>query len=281
MNFKSFLCVVACVLAVAVSVAPGGAEAMQASPAQKQEMMEHYERATRAYDIQKYQEAVEEYQKAYEIAGDPAMLYNVAQAYRLNGQLTEALHSYRRYLQRSPNARNREDVERKIADLEQTIETRRKAAEAEAAAARQARTPVTTPPAAVETPPVQAPQPPPSESSTNGKRVAGIVVLSVGAAAVAVAGVSGWLAAKKGDDLTGASMRGERFDPDVQSAGKTWNAVAIGSAIGGGVLAVVGTILIVAAGGESGDKPAEAHGTALLTPVVGGGTFGMGAGITF
>jgi hypothetical protein len=209
------------------------------------------------------------------------MLYNVAQAYRLNGQLSEALHSYRRYLQRSPNARNREDVERKIADLEQTIETRRKAAEAEAAAARQARTPVTTPPAAVETPPVQAPQPPPSESSTNGKRVAGIVVLSVGAAAVAVAGVSGWLAAKKGDDLTGASMRGERFDPDVQSAGKTWNAVAIGSAIGGGVLAVVGTILIVAAGGESGDKPAEAHGTALLTPVVGGGTFGMGAGITF
>src|SRR5439155_11899124 len=120
MNLKSFRCVVACVLAVAVSVAPLGAEAMQATPAQKQEMMEHYERATRAYDIQKYQEAVEEYQKAYEIAGDPAMLYNVAQAYRLNGQLSEALHSYGRYLQGSPNARNLEDVEGKIVGLGKT-----------------------------------------------------------------------------------------------------------------------------------------------------------------
>jgi hypothetical protein len=76
-------------------------------------------------------------------------------------------------------------------------------------------------------------------------------------------------------------MRGDPFDPDIQSSGKTWNAIAIGSAIGGGVLAVVGTILIVAAGSDSGEKPAEARATALLTPIVGGGTFGMGAGISF
>jgi tetratricopeptide (TPR) repeat protein len=280
MNFKSLKWIVAPLVALSVSFAAGHAEAMQTTPAQKQEMMEHYERATRAYDIQKYQEAIDEYQKAYEIAGDPAMLYNVAQAYRLNGQLPEALHSYRRYLQRSPNARNREDVDRKIADLEQTIEARRKAAEAEAAAAARARASVTSPPAVVETPPVQVPAAP-SEAPSHGKRVAGIVILSVGAAALAAAGVSGWLASKKGDDLTAAANNGDHFDPDIQSAGKTWNAVAIGSAIGGGVLAVVGTILIVAAGSDSGEKPAEAHETALLTPILGGGTFGMGAGIAF
>jgi hypothetical protein len=281
MNIKSLRWVFASCLAVVVSVTAGGAEAMQTSPAQKQEMMEHYERATRAYDIQKYQEAVEEYQKAYEIAGDPAMLYNVAQAYRLNGQLQEALHSYRRYLQRSPNARNREDVERKIADLEQTLEAKKRAADAEAAA-RRARAQAAVPaPAVVETPPVQVP--PPSEAPHNGQRVVGIVILSAGAAAIAVAGVSGWLASKKADDLSAASRApgGVPFDPGLQSSGKTWNAVAIGSAIGGGVLAVVGTILIVAAGSDSSEKPAEAHGTALLTPIVGGGTFGMGAGITF
>ena len=76
---------------------------------------------------------MEEYQKAYEIGGDPAMFYNVAQAFRLNGQVSEALHAYRRYLQRSPNARNRPDVERKIGELERTLETRRKAAEVAAA----------------------------------------------------------------------------------------------------------------------------------------------------
>lgn len=279
MNFKS-LRWFAYLLAVAGSVVAGRAEAMQTTPAQKQEMMEHYERATRAYDIQKYQEAVEEYQKAYEIAGDPAMLYNVAQAYRLNGQLLEALHSYRRYLQRSPNARNREDVDRKIADLEQTIEARKKAAEAEAAA-RRARTSVTPPPVVVETPPVQVP--PPSEAPTNVKRVVGIVILSAGAAGLAVAGVSAWLAHQKGEDLSADSMKKDAvaFDPDIEKAGKKWDKVLIGSAIGGGVLAVVGTILIVAAGSDSGDKPAEAHATALLTPMVGGGTFGMGAGFAF
>ena len=64
-------------------------------------MKQHYERATRAYDIQKYQEAVEEYQRAYEIGGDPAMLFNIAQAYRLNDQFSEAMRFYKRYLQRS------------------------------------------------------------------------------------------------------------------------------------------------------------------------------------
>ena len=103
------------------------ASAMQLTPQQKQEMKVHYERATRAYDLQKYGEAIDEYQKAYEISGDPPMLYNIAQAYRLDDQPAEAIRYYRRYLQRVPKARNREYVERKIVDLEKLIEARRKA----------------------------------------------------------------------------------------------------------------------------------------------------------
>ena len=80
----------------------------------KLEMKQLYERATRAYDVGKYNEAIEEYRKAYEIGGDPPMLYNIAQAYRLNDEPEEAVRFYRRYLQRAPNARNREDVERKF-----------------------------------------------------------------------------------------------------------------------------------------------------------------------
>ena len=99
------------VVVVAVGVVIGleqrAARAMQLSPQQKLEMKSHYEKATRAYDVGKYQEAIEEYQKAYEIGGDPPMLYNIAQAYRLNDQPGEAVRFYRRYLQRSPNARNR------------------------------------------------------------------------------------------------------------------------------------------------------------------------------
>ncbi len=113
-----------------VTLCAPAVRAAELTPTQKLEMKQLYERATRAYDVGKYNEAIEEYQKAYEIGGDPPMLYNIAQAYRLNDQPGEALRFYRRYLQRAPNARNREDVERKIADLEKSMEEHRKAAAA-------------------------------------------------------------------------------------------------------------------------------------------------------
>ena len=119
--------------------------------AQKDEVKLHYQRATRAYDLQKYQEAIDEYQKAYEISGDPPMLYNIAQAYRLADQPAEAVRYYRRFLQRMPNARNREDVERKIADQEKLAEQRKKAE------------PVAPPPSTTPTkpPPIVEVKPPP------------------------------------------------------------------------------------------------------------------------
>ena len=69
----------ALVLLLAVVVGPA-ARAAELTPQQKLEMKQLYERATRAYDVGKYNEAIEEYQKAYEIGGDPPMLYNIAQA---------------------------------------------------------------------------------------------------------------------------------------------------------------------------------------------------------
>lgn len=265
-----------------MALAAGQARA-QLSADQKQEMRQHYEKATRAYDIEKYGEAVDEYQKAYEIGGDPAMLYNIAQAYRLNKQLPDALHFYRRYLQRSPNARNREDVDRKINELEQSIEAKRKADEAAAAAARlRAPPPVVPPPhPAVLAPPkiVTVPAPVAEPEGVNGLRVAGIVVTSVGAAALITSGITGYLASKKGDDLTNASKNNGTFNPSVESSGKTLNTVAIATVIGGGVMAVVGTVLIVVSGkGSTGETAAQ---SVALAPIVGAGTVGASAALTF
>lgn len=261
-------------LAVATS---GSAHAMQLTPSQKAEMKLHYEKATRAYDVQKYSEAVEEYQKAYEIGGDPAMLYNVAQSYRLADQLTEALRFYRRYLQRSPNARNREDVERKITDLEKTVEERRKAAAV-------VTPPVVTPPPAVPTPPPPT-EVPVNDEGSDGLRVAGIVVASVGAAGLIAAAVTGKLAADKGEDLTEASMKGRVFDPDLESSGKTLNTVAIVSAIAGGAAVVTGAILlIVSASGGSGAPSSSgerASARPVVGPILGGGVVGATAAVRF
>jgi hypothetical protein len=249
----------------------GRVYAMQLTPVQKQEMKTHYEKATRAYDVQKYGEAVDEYQKAYEIGGDPAMLYNVAQSFRLNDQIADSLRFYRRYLQRSPNARNREDVERKIADLEKVVEERRKLAAA-------ASTPVAPPP--VVTAPAPVSDTPTSQAASDGstKLIVGIVLASVGGAALVTAAITGKLAADKGDLLTKASTNGSTFDPKWESTGKQLNTVTIVSGIVGGAAVVAGAVLIVLSQ-QQGETAKEQH--AFISPLVGGGVMGAAAMVRF
>ena len=138
----------------------------QMTQAQKDEVKLHYQRATRAYDLQKYQEAIDEYQKAYEISGDPPMLYNIAQAYRLADQPAESARYYRRFLQRMPTARNRDDVERKIAEQEKLADQRKKVEPVTPPPPAPTKPPpiveVKPPPPAVTPPPITPPPPPES-----------------------------------------------------------------------------------------------------------------------
>ena len=263
----------------------------QLTPVQKLEMKQHYEKATRAYDVQKYSEAVDEYQRAYEIGGDPAMLYNVAQSYRLNDQLAEAQRFYRRYLQRSPNARNREDVERKISDLDKILEDRRK---------KMAAAPPPPAVAPVVFPVVPPPEPPPAPrlEPTPGRRIGGIVVASFGVAALATAGVFAKLGADKSDKAEHELV----YDPNVDSNGKDYNKVAWASLIVGGVALVTGGILIITSRGRSfedradnqpaGDEPGERQAPrprrpdgdgrqAMILPLVGGRLLGAAATLQF
>jgi hypothetical protein len=297
---------------LSVLLAPA-ARAADLTPAQKLEMKQLYERATRAYDVGKYNEAIEEYQKAYEIGGDPPMLYNIAQAYRLNDQPNEALRFYRRYLQRAPGARNREDVERKIAELEKTVEDRRKAAAA--ATPPPLTAPPLTPPAPSPTPapspaPVAPTAPAPSatvatpgsatpatpaeEGSGRTLRIVGWSLVGAGVLAGAGAVVTGLMARGKSNDVMNMSTEGGVvFDPNLEHSGKLYNNMMIGFSIAGGALAVTGAILVIVgssgSSGSSGEAPAQegtppptpTSPTALVTPWLGNGLVGAGAGFRF
>jgi hypothetical protein len=269
----------------------------QLTPQQKQDIHAHYQQATRAYDLGKYQEAVDEYQKVYEIDGDPVMLYNIAQAYRLNDQPQESIHFYRRYLQRSPEARNREDVERKIATEEKLIEDRRKAAAAVTpppvsknpqtpTEEKTTEVPVAPPP--VVTPPVVVapllPPPPPSKA----RKVVGWTMVGVGVAADVVAIIEGVRAKNRGDELTQMSKEKPPvpFDPSIQSAGKTANIVAIVCGIAGTAVAVTGAILLITGGSSSAppsDTPTESGSSTNVsfTPWLAPGLVGGGMGMRF
>jgi len=277
------------------------ARAMQLTSQQKQEMRLHYDRATRAFDVGKYQEAIEEYQKAYEIGGDPAMLYNIAQAYRLNDQPADALRFYRRYLQRQPNAHNREYVDRKIADLEKLIEERRKAAAAAPPFVPAPQpspvvvtpvvpaTPPSPPPLLMEPPPEPKPLPPAEPPpSRRGLKIAGWSALGAAVVTGGLAAYFGEVAKSKADKISSESRMGISFEPGVAAVeqnGKNANLAAIVLGSASGACLVTGAILLIV--GRTPSQPAEAPSTqtarATLSPwvSVAGGFVGAGAHLRF
>lgn len=93
-----------------------------------------YEEGSRAYKDGQYQKAVELFLSAYELSHAPAILFNVAQAYRLAGACERALSYYRRSLEEEPDAANRAEVEERIAEMERCAD---QPAETDAAAGTQ------------------------------------------------------------------------------------------------------------------------------------------------
>jgi tetratricopeptide (TPR) repeat protein len=109
----------------------------------------HFQKGMAAFELGKFQESLAEYERAYELAPLPGFLFNIGQCHRNLGNHAKAIFSFRLYLRKKPEARNREAVETLISELEakQRAEARRK----------KARVPVYVP----ESRPVTPPPPPP------------------------------------------------------------------------------------------------------------------------
>jgi len=128
--------------ALVAIVCTASALAAQTKPPQE-EAKEHYQRGVKAYNLERFDEAVSAFSRAYELDPAPILLFNIAQARWKKGESERALFYYRRYLEEEPAAPNRAAVEARIQEIER---------------ARQA-----TPPAAVAAAPVTVapPAPPP------------------------------------------------------------------------------------------------------------------------
>jgi tetratricopeptide (TPR) repeat protein len=72
----------------------------------------------RHYDLSEWEPALIDFKEAYRNKPDPAFLYNIAQCHRKLGHANDAITFYQSYLRRAPNAGNREEVERRIAEIE-------------------------------------------------------------------------------------------------------------------------------------------------------------------
>src|SRR3954469_8851968 len=83
----------------------------------------YVEKATAAYALNKYAVAAENFEKAFELKPDPALLYNAAQPYRLGGNKERALALYESYLRvYGKKGSGREQIETRIRELKQAIQ---------------------------------------------------------------------------------------------------------------------------------------------------------------
>jgi tetratricopeptide (TPR) repeat protein len=104
-------------LAAAIALTLLPPTAAHADPARLREARAHYEQAVAYYNLDEYAPALAEFREAYRIKPDPSFLFNIAQCHRKLGQNDAALDYYRKYLRNLPDAPNRADVERMVAEL--------------------------------------------------------------------------------------------------------------------------------------------------------------------
>jgi tetratricopeptide (TPR) repeat protein len=78
----------------------------------------YFERGEKLFALGKFDEALDEYQKAFDAKAIPDFLFNIGQCYRNLGNLDQAIFSFKKYLRLEPDAANKDAVTKLIDELE-------------------------------------------------------------------------------------------------------------------------------------------------------------------
>jgi tetratricopeptide (TPR) repeat protein len=78
----------------------------------------HYKEAMTAYELGRFDQAIESFTRAHQLDPAPILLFNIAQSYRKKGDREQALSFYRRYLETNPEPATRARVDAHIRELE-------------------------------------------------------------------------------------------------------------------------------------------------------------------
>jgi len=256
------LCIVLATLVALLLCARQGA----AEPRRKQAVEAHYNQGMKHYTLGHFPEAIEEFEKAYDLKPEPIFLYNSAQSHRQNKNPERAMFFYRRYLEAEPRAKNRDEVEKRIKDMEKLL-----AEEKERAVAPAVQPPplVPTPPAPVAAAPVLVqPAPAPEKvpaSPGHGMRIAGVVLGGVGLAGIG----SGIVFGVHSNSLYNDARR-RTYDKSKDDSANTFQTLEYVSLGVGG--AVLGTGIVLYIVGATAHGPSQ---TVSLVPLLAPGMTGI------
>lgn len=277
---------------------------------------EHAQKGTAFMDLGKYSEAAAEYEAAYADKQDPALLLNLAQAYRMAGNGNKAIFFYRKYLQHVPKSPYRADIEEKIATLEKAGATG--AVTPPPASDNAGAQPPTAPPAVPATPPAPPPgpaagatpgppgappvappnpavatpppplAPPPSSPPEaapidHGKnlRLAGLVTGGAGVLSYVVAAIFGGQAKDAQRNVEKTANAGGTFDPNEDQRGRSAQTKEVAFIVVGSAALAAGGVLYYLGTrhpAETGSPPA---GSVALLPAVAPDRAGAALRVTF
>jgi tetratricopeptide (TPR) repeat protein len=217
-----------------------------------------YKEGLLQYNLGEYEKALDKFKTAYLELPDAAFLFNIAQCQRQLGQFAAASKSYRAFLRESNGltARQKEDVQRLINEMDEAIrEARIKAPPTGTAAPHDDTTTTTTtpppetPPTTTTTttppPPIIVTTPPPAPKPWF-KNVPGMS-LTFGGAAVAIIGAGLFGAASSADSnsRTALTLQDQQSQHDsavtFQNAGIALVCIGSAAAATGAVLLVLGS----------------------------------------
>jgi tetratricopeptide (TPR) repeat protein len=197
----------------------------------------------KAYTLGHFPEAIEEFEKAYDLRTEPIFLYNIAQSHRQNNNLQRAIFFYRRYLEAEPGAKNRPDIEKRIRDMEaQLSEEKEHAGAPMVTSSVPVAPPPASPPVVAPTPQPERPAPLPKENPGRGLRVAGITTASVGVVGVGLGIAFGLHANTLHDEAYNPRWDAAKLDSSKTYRTLEWVSFSVGGAaiVAGGLLYYLG-----------------------------------------
>jgi tetratricopeptide (TPR) repeat protein len=212
---------------------------------------QHYDKGTALYDLQRYAEAAREYELAFEAKQDPALLFNIGQAYRFANQYVKAIGAFRSYLRRLPNAENRLDVETRIAEMQRLLDEQRRSHEQPPGGIAPLPRPTVEQPVQGGGRPAEPALPVRSHReeerlrrSARTKTIAGIATCAVGVALLAAGG--GFAAAANSASNQLNHPADGVFNPSAEDRRNTYQALdAVAFAVGGAAVAAGVTVLVI------------------------------------
>jgi tetratricopeptide (TPR) repeat protein len=212
----------------------------------REKALELFRQSEEEYRQGRFDEAAKLLEEAHRLHDEPVLLYNLARAYEGMGEREKAVDAYQRFLQRSPDTKDKGAIEKRIQTLNKEIADQRQLQSEKQQLEKEKGREKTAPP----------PVKPPPESSSPFPGIWPWVTAGAGVALIGTGGVFGVLAQSKRDDADAdpEHKSSRRTFRDAESLATTANVFFI---VGGVVAAGGVTWIVLSTGAEDAEPSAE------------------------